>query len=179
MCSSASRLAKSLLTISHKTELLPKYARELLLHHTFSNICVFQKAFQNWVPCVWKETEQGATLKIKCQGAWNPWNRGATPTSHSRGTNVSSYQVVHFVLHFNFSKLDSLIGCTSADVCHLVAKISISSLIFPENSQYFFGEKFSRSPKFKRWRESKAQDGHTSNCSSYSNTPISSGLEIK
>lgn len=69
--------------------------------------------------------------------AWNPWNMRPAPTSHSWETNkMFSYQVVHFELHFNFSKLGSLIGCTNAYVCHLVAKISIGSLIFLENSQY-------------------------------------------
>lgn len=75
--------------------------------------------------------------KIAICKAWNPWNMRPAPTSHSRESNIIfSYQGVHFELHFNFSKLGALIGCTNAYVCHLVARISIGSLIFLENSQY-------------------------------------------
>ena len=43
----------------------------------------------------------------------------------------------HFEPHFNFSKLDLLIGHTSADVCHLVAKFSIGTLLFLGKCQHF------------------------------------------
>lgn len=54
----------------------------------------------------------------------------------------------HFEPHFNFSKLDSLIGHTSADVCHLVAKMSIGTLLFLGKCQHFAEKNVIKVPCF-------------------------------